>query len=507
LAAVFVLITTACGARLTQQQREDGIRVAAGLGGSGTTTTTGGTTDGTTTGGGGGSTTGGGGTTGGSGTGGGGTTGGGGSTGGGGGTSSGGGSTGGGGGGGGSSSGGGSSGGSGGGGGGSSSAGSSTCDSGGATDKGVTADEIKLATIYDGTGVQGGLFNSAFQATQAAAAYFNSEGGICGRQVKIDAYDDHTESTGNRAATQNACTNDFAIVGSMSAFDDGGVPVIKSCGIPDIAAVPVTPQHETADTTHAAYPNRGDYFVEAYPKYIAKHYPDVIKHAGIIWLNASAPRSNAQARMSAYEKAGFQWDYHQEVQAVEPNYAPYVAAMRQNGIEYLTMVGNWQSIGRLLDAAAQQQWRPTVMDWDSVVYDPGFVEQYGQQAEGSLFYMNAAPLEEARSNKEVALYLYWLNKTCGDCTPTYFGEYAWSAARLFQSAAEQVKGNLTREALLKVIEGIHEWNDYGLSATHDPGRNLPSSCIFYGKIQGGKFVRVDPAGSGFDCSLGGLLHQ
>jgi ABC-type branched-subunit amino acid transport system substrate-binding protein len=385
--------------------------------------------------------------------------------------------------------------------------GSSSCSGGGATDKGVTADTINLATIYDGTGVQGGLFNSAFQGTEAAAAYFNSIGGICGRKVHIDAYDDHTESTGNRAATQNACGKDFAIVGSMSAFDDGGVPVIKSCGVPDVPAVPVTSQHETASTTHAAYPNRGDYFIEAYPRYIAKHYPGVIKHAGIIWLNAAAPRSNAQARMSAYEKAGFHWVYHQEVQAVEPNYAPYIAAMQQAGVQYFTMVGNWQSIGRLLDAAQQQQWKPQVYDWDSVVYDPNFVAQYGQQADGSLFYMNVTPVEEARSSKEVALYLYWLNKTCGNCTPTYFGEYAWSAARLFQAAAEQVKGNLTRTAFLSSIEGIHQWNDYGLSATHDPGRNLPSPCVFYGKIQGGKFVRVDPSGSGFDCSLGGLLHQ
>src|SRR5256885_11945496 len=50
----------------------------------------------------------------------------------------------------------------------------------------------------------------------------------------------------SRAQTQNACSKDFAIVGSMSAFDDGGVPVIKQCGIPDLAAVPVTSQHETA---------------------------------------------------------------------------------------------------------------------------------------------------------------------------------------------------------------------------------------------------------------------
>ena len=56
------------------------------------------------------------------------------------------------------------------------------------------------------------------------------------------------------------------------------------------------------------------------------------------------------------------------------------------------------------------------------------------------------------------------------------------------------------------LSKIHQWSDYGLSAVHDPGSELPSPCIYYGKIENGKFVRVYPS-SGFSCSLGGLLHQ
>src|SRR5206468_1281748 len=63
---------------------------------------------------------------------------------------------------------------------------------GGATDTGVTATSINIATIYDGTGPEPGLFNAAKDATIAAAAYVNSQGGIFGRQVHVDALDDQT---------------------------------------------------------------------------------------------------------------------------------------------------------------------------------------------------------------------------------------------------------------------------------------------------------------------------
>src|SRR5207302_836164 len=164
-----------------------------------------------------------------------------------------------------------------------------------------TATQINLATVYDGTGPEPGIFNSAFEATEAAAAYINSGGGINGRNIKIDPIDDHTNSADNRAALEQACSHDFASVGSMSAFDDGGVPVAQHCGIPDIPAIPVTQQHELDKDVHAAYPNRPDEFIEAYPRYIKAHYPGVIKHAGILWLNASATQTNAQARMKAYQ--------------------------------------------------------------------------------------------------------------------------------------------------------------------------------------------------------------
>src|SRR6185437_10135720 len=54
---------------------------------------------------------------------------------------------------------------------------------GGATATGVTATEIKTATLYDGSGAAGGLNPGILRGVQAYYAYINSEGGVYGRKL------------------------------------------------------------------------------------------------------------------------------------------------------------------------------------------------------------------------------------------------------------------------------------------------------------------------------------
>ncbi|HYZ91436.1 MAG TPA: ABC transporter substrate-binding protein, partial [Actinomycetota bacterium] len=103
-----------------------------------------------------------------------------------------------------------------------------------ATDTGVTAKSVTVATLADVSGVQPGLFQSAHQAARAASAYINSQGGICGRQVEVLPLDSKTDAGGNRSAMLEACDKAFAVVGSMSAFDEGSAKPGQDCGIPDM---------------------------------------------------------------------------------------------------------------------------------------------------------------------------------------------------------------------------------------------------------------------------------
>src|SRR6185312_17360025 len=94
----------------------------------------------------------------------------------------------------------------------------------GSSATGVTATSISLGNASDLSGPIGGLFSSAPQAVQAYVAYFNAThpNGICGRKLTIHSYDSQTSDAGDNQQTLTACQADFALVGSVSAFDSGG---------------------------------------------------------------------------------------------------------------------------------------------------------------------------------------------------------------------------------------------------------------------------------------------
>ena len=460
------LFATACGARLTAEQRAAGIG-ALTKGGSTTGSTTGGTT-GATTGGTAGGTTGAtttGGTTGGTA---GGTTG---------------------------------------------LGGGAACSGGGATDTGVTANQITLATVADVSGVQPGLFKAAWQAMSALTAYVNSQGGICGRQLKDLQLDSQADSTQNRAAVSQACTQAFALVGSMSAFDDGGASVGQQCGIPDLSAATVNAVRQNATNVYPAYPVQPDYFNTSWGLQIKQKYPDAVKKSAFITLNAGASVQNGNQRIKGLTRLGYTFVYTTQVQVVESNYSPYVQQMQSKGVEFIDMLADYQSIVRLQKAMQQASWFPEVRVWDSVGYSPNYLSQGGSAVNSqpagcndvlksvpcpAYIFLNTALFSESSSNPELQLYQQWLQRVAPGAQPDYFGMYAWSAGRLFVKAATAVGAKLTRKALFAQLQSIHSWNDFGMHTAHDIGARREGNCTLFVEIKNSQFTRAFPA-SGWTC--------
>jgi ABC-type branched-subunit amino acid transport system substrate-binding protein len=462
LLAVLALVSTACGSRLNKEERASAIAALGGGGGGGATTgatttgTTGttGTTSGTTTGGTEGSTT---------------------TTGGGGGEPA-----------------------------AAAGGGAAACAKATkATDTGVTANKITIATLADISGLQPGLFQSAHDAAAAASAYINSTGGICGRQVDPLLLDSKLSSGENRAAMLEACSKAFAVVGSMSAFDDGSAKPGQDCGIPDMTAITTNKAKYDATNVYPIYPNGGPSTSTASARYIAKRYPDVIKKAGILWLNQAVTKANAVNRKKVWESVGFKFIYEREAQQLEANYTSFVSDMERLGVQYVTMVSDYQNIVRLQKAMKQQGYIPKVRDWDSVAYDKDYLAE-PDPVEGSFVFINTGMIEEAASNPEMKLYTEWLQRVSPGAVPDFFGIYAWSGYRLFQKLASEIGPELTRKKLFAALKATKEWGDNGLTGPHQIGAKLPTTCNLYVQVKGGKFTRMEPA-SGFDC--GGTLFR
>ncbi|MEY2568193.1 MAG: hypothetical protein QOE35_2722 [Actinomycetota bacterium] len=370
---------------------------------------------------------------------------------------------------------------------------------GGATDVGVTATELTIAVLSDRTGPVPGIFESTVRAVQAWANMVNSQGGIFGRKIKVTAIDSKTSTADDRAGALQACAQAFALVGSMSAYDDGGAGPVGQCGIPDIPTTVVNVGRDKVATTFPADPNVSGYSMIGPQKWLADQFPDAPKAAGELWLNAAVTHYNAQKNMEATGTIGYKYVYQRQVEVVEPNFTPFVVDMKNAGVQYVSMVSDNNSVARLLKAMQSQNFQPKVRQFDTVIYDQKFLAQAGSAAEGVYTFLNAVPLEEASGNKEYQLYIDSLKRSAGGNPDGFFGLYAWSAARLFQQAIEKTGPAVTRAKVVEYLQNLHAWDGHGLHPAHDIGAKRIANCTVVLQVKGGKFVRDLPQGSGYDC--------
>ena len=164
---------------------------------------------------------------------------------------------------------------------------------GGATDIGVTANTLTVGNISDVSGPRPGLFKGALVGTQAYFAKINSEGGIYGRQLKIDAGDSQLDCAQNKQKTGDKVSKVFAFVGSFSLFDDCGTDVLKShLDIPDVHSALGGATAKLASNFSIA--PLGDGWRTGPLAYYAKTYGDDWKHVGTIYAGVgTGPSINA----------------------------------------------------------------------------------------------------------------------------------------------------------------------------------------------------------------------
>jgi hypothetical protein len=124
--------------------------------------------------------------------------------------------------------------------------------------------------------------------------------------------------------------------------------------------------------------------------------------------------------------------------------------------------------------------------YDPSVDDPGFVKQGGSAVEGARFFVNYTPLHESQA--EVNLYKKWLQQVAPGAVPTFFGLFAWSAAKLFVEKALALGGKLTRASLVSAVRGVNGWTGGGAHAPMSVGSKHPPVCLRWMTVKSGKFV-------------------
>jgi ABC-type branched-subunit amino acid transport system substrate-binding protein len=373
------------------------------------------------------------------------------------------------------------------------------------SDVGVSDSEVTIANLADLTGPVPGLFKAAQDGMKAFVAYINSQGGVNGRKLKLTTFDSNTNATQHRIATSRACKQAFAIVGAFSVGDNGGAQVGEKCGIPNVIDAATSVDAGEAKNTFAVNPTPANFWPDGLPTYIKQKYPSVIKKAGSLTIDNAVTKLAADRAIYTAKSVGFKFVYEELTPVIVSNFTPYVVAMKNKGVQYFTWSGEYQNLARLLQAMKQQNWRPKVIDVSPVAYSDDFLKQAGEAAEGILFYLNTAMVEEASENPEMRLYIDWLKKTVPGARPDIFGVYSWSAGLLFVKALKAAGPSPTRKKVIDDLRNTHAWTGNGLQPPTDPGGGKPSPCVMYATVKNAKFVRAYPD-EGYDCKLGGLYE-
>jgi ABC-type branched-subunit amino acid transport system substrate-binding protein len=372
-----------------------------------------------------------------------------------------------------------------------------------ASDQGVTADSITVATISDPGGPIPGLNQGMFDSMDAFADWCNDQGGINGREVIVEKLDAGVLQY--REKVVEACGFAFALVGGGGSLDELGAQEAVDCGLVDVPGFGVSALKNLSDRMYQAAPNPSDQYNIGAAQWMAEQDPDAIKTAASLYTKVETTETQEARHREAYEQAGFEFVYDAASNLNEVNWAPIVVAMRNEDVEYVTLTSSWEEGANLQKAMVEQGFAPTFFDLEANYYNDKYPKAAGPAADGTLVRITIWPFEEADENAAMTAYLDALRATNGDdVVPELLGVQSFSSALLFAQAVKALGADVTREGLLDELAQITEWDGGGLHGPNNPGENTSSGCFIVMEVVDGGFERRYPD-EGFNCEADNIV--
>lgn len=353
---------------------------------------------------------------------------------------------------------------------------------------GITDSTITIGNVADISGPVPGIFEASQQGARAFVEYFNSTSDICGRKLEIVNYDSRADAGADQQAYTKACDEVFATVGSMGAFDSGGAQAADSCGLPDLRVTTTTPERSACSTCFGVYSVKTNLIPDAYAKWLMAKNKSATQNVGVLYINGGAAPINAESQWTAWEKVGWNIVYTSGIDTAEFNFAPYVQQLKDNGVKLVVYTGPYQNTVKLLQAMQQQGYQPDIYLQDPTIYDQRFTDQAGDLAKDVYVY-STTDLFSNTSNREMALYLGWIQQVKPGAIPNFYGLYAWSAGRLFVEKATALGGDLDRKSLVNALKNTNGWTSNDLHTKQDVGTGRTPPCVMMIQYDGSKWVK------------------
>ncbi len=366
---------------------------------------------------------------------------------------------------------------------------------------GVTATTVSIGNVSTLTF---GLFKGALVGTEAYAKYVNSTGGVNGRKLVVNGYDDHYSGAGNKQATQQAINSDLALVGSFSLDDSyGGALLAQDPGMPDVSIV--------IDPKTGALPN----VVSAVPaipgwqlgplEFFKQHYASGVKAVGALIANQPSAEAQWAGEKAAMEHLGYHIAYDQTFDITQTSFDQNVIAMKQAGVKMLfieQMPYNYAAA--VIKAMKNQDFHP-VLVLGASTYSSALIPDVVSQT-GSTTAIDGAYLDQntslylggdASAIPADATFLHWVQVASPGFKPDLFTLYGWLSAELFTEALRNAGADPSRGSLLAALKKITSFDGGHLVAPANPVAKTLSNCYLIGRVVNGTFQRYqDPPVSG-----------
>ena len=356
---------------------------------------------------------------------------------------------------------------------------------------GLTSDSVTLGNVST---LYAGLFKGSLVGTQAYAAYVNSTGGLNGRKVLVDSYDDGYQGAPNKQAHQQVVQKDFAQVGGFSLQDSYGETVMAANpGVPDVT-VPL--DQALADLPNLFSPDPGKV---GWPTggllYFKSKYPAAVKHVASLVADQPSAITKWGGEKAAMESVGYDVIYDQQFNITQTDFTQNVLAMKQAGVQILfldQMPANYAAA--VIKALNQQSFHPVVVFGASTYSESLIPDAGGAAATNGDYLYQLTPLylgEDATVLPSVNTFLSWVQKASPGFKPDLYTLFGWLSAQLFAQAFTAAGKSPTRGSVLQQLGKITSFNGNYLITTGNPAGKVPGYCYVMSRVANGTFQRLD----------------
>ena len=296
-------------------------------------------------------------------------------------------------------------------------------------------------------------------AVKAYVAYFNATSSICGRKLQLEDLrlaaptPPPTSRPTPAAATRCSRWSGRCRPSTPAARAPPRAVVCRTS-----ARAGVTTDRQECTTCFGAQSTVAHEFQNAVPDYVKKNYPDAAQQRRP--CSTSTPERlprTASSRPRRWASGGMQLQLRPghrhlgvQLRAVRPADEGQGRRVRPDDRRARTSSSGWP------DAMQQQGFKPDVFMLRPDGVRPRLRQERRRRGRGHHGRSsNFTPFEEAGGNKELQLYLSWL--AAGEArapSPSFFGLFSWSAARLFvQRAAAPRWQAHSRSSLINSVTG------------------------------------------------------